>query len=174
MVLAVGLWLRFGPDPPGSVGCWSVAILGLATVAVALAPMDCAVTADPVCRQAELAGQVSWTHQAHTGASVIAAVASLVGLGVLGWYLRAVRGWRLVGRFGLAILLPSTGLCLAMAIVGLGLTSPAWVSVLGGYLGVFQRVQLLLLATWIAALATALIHDGTHQGPPRPHHRASR
>lgn len=168
-VLAVGMWLWLSPGRWTLIGCVALGVLGFATTAVGILPMDCAVTADQLCHRSEHTGRVSWVHQAHTVVSVVATTASLVALGALGWHLRRLRGWRPVGWFGLVILPPSCGLCLVMAIVGVGLNpQPPWVAHLGAYLGACQRAQLLLLAVWIAALAGALCHDASCRNRRRP------
>ncbi|MDQ1295338.1 MAG: hypothetical protein QG608_3223 [Actinomycetota bacterium] len=163
-ILALGLWWRLGPNRWAAVGCGSVAVFGLATVGVGMLPLDCAVTADAACHEAELAGRLSLGHQAHTVVSVIAATASLVGLGVLSRPLRHVHGWRPVGLLGLATLPIVAGLCLVMTVLDLQDDQVGQATALSGYLGVFQRVQLVLLTVWISALALALLLDGRH-GP---------
>jgi hypothetical protein len=144
VVFAAGLSQRLPPGRLGLAGCWAVAVFGLAGMADALMPMDCAPSVDEVCRRQEAGGALSWMHEGHTWSSVVGIVGLLVSMSLLGWHLRHHSGWRLaslVGLVGCAALSAWSAIVSVMTIEYL----PT--------LGLAQRIQVLAIAAWMAVLA---------------------
>ncbi|GHG35086.1 DUF998 domain-containing protein [Streptomyces zaomyceticus] len=147
-----------GPRRPTSHEPWALAgwialaVFGAATVADSRLPLSCAATADPACAARESAGLVPATHTAHAASSGLAMTAALVALVAL-----TVAARRLDGRWPLARTGP--------ALVAVELAATVWT--LGAVaafeagngtwaLGAGQRLQVLLVAVWLAVLAYSL------------------
>ncbi|HEY0698424.1 MAG TPA: DUF998 domain-containing protein [Micromonospora sp.] len=150
-VAVVGAPLAAGATGWPRVGWFGAAGFGVATALDGLfTPMDCAPSIDPWCARLEDSGQLSTTHQLHTftsSAAVAAAFVSLVGL-LVAVSRRAVRR---VGVVLSAFLLVTTVGTLVEVTVG------------GGWLGLWQRAQLLGLSGWLL-LAAALAGRATGRG----------
>lgn len=157
MVFAYGLRRRLPPGRAGCAGVWALGGYGLGAVADALLPLDCAPSADPGCHARELAGLVSWQHQAHTVSSVVGNVAVLASLLLLGWHLARMPPWRLAGRVGLAGFVLLGPLTLLLAVLTL---RDAWGD------GVVQRVQVALLSAWLVILAVVGPVRAARRGAP--------
>ncbi|MFB7539584.1 DUF998 domain-containing protein [Streptomyces zaomyceticus] len=147
-----------GPRRPTSREPWALAgwialaAFGAATVADSRLPLSCAATADPACAARESAGLVPATHTAHAVSSGLAMTAALVALVAL-----TVAARRFDGRWPLARTGP--------ALVAVELAATVWT--LGAVaafeagngtwaLGAGQRLQVLLVAVWLAVLAYSL------------------
>jgi len=152
-------------------GCRCVVGFGLATVAVACLPLDCAASASLACRLKERSGRVSLVHHAHSVASVLSTVAVIAGVALLGWSSRGRPGWRPVAWVSAAALPVVSLLSATLALLGLG-----WgledSETAGGHLrtvlGIGQRVELLVVAGWIGVLSACLLcaaRDPTVAGP---------
>jgi len=165
VVLAAGLRRRLPPGRAGVAGCWALAVYGLGSVVDALAPLDCAPSADARCRRLEAADPVSWFHQGHTYSGVVGLLAFFASLLLLGRHLAGRPGWRrasLLGRAGfLWFGLYSAGVA-AMTV----LFTPG--------LGVAQRLQILVCSCWLAVLSLSPesrpTTPGLYGGRPRLHH----
>ncbi|MEU5216287.1 DUF998 domain-containing protein [Streptomyces sp. NPDC020807] len=136
-------------------GWLALALFGAATVADSRLPLSCTPTADPECAARETAGLVPATHTAHAVSSSLAMTGALVGMVALTVAAR---------RYGHLPPLARTG----PALVALELAATAWT--LGAVaafeagrgtwsLGAGQRLQVLLVAVWLAVLAHATARE---------------
>lgn len=143
------------------VTAWALVGFGVATVADALLPLDCALSLGE-CAAREDAGSVSLAHQAHTYSSVASGVGSFVASAGVVWLARARRrsllglSARLAGALG-PVLGVVTG---AIGLFG----SPLPVGT-----GIVQRVQVVAFAVVLVLAAQVL---AAPQRPRRP--RSSR
>ncbi|MFF2042298.1 DUF998 domain-containing protein [Kitasatospora sp. NPDC058170] len=143
-------------------GWAALALFGAATAADSRLPLSCAPTSDEECAARETAGLVPATHTAHAVTSSLAMLGALAGLTALTVAARRYGWWPPVRRFGpwlvLAELL-ATGWSLA-AIAAFEAGHGTW------SLGAGQRLQVLLVALWLALLAFALARpDGAAAAP---------
>lgn len=128
------------------LGWACVTVFGLCTLAdVALFPMECAPSIDPTCAAAELAGELSARHYIHTVTSGLAGLAPLLGLVVTAWVWRTVAAWALCGL----MLAATTATLVAVASQRL--------------IGVGQRWQLVVVASWLVWLAVRLWRGRTEE-----------
>jgi len=85
---------RAAGHPPASlvqrVTFWALVAFGLATMADALLPLDCALSVG-TCAAREEAGHLSATHHAHTFSSVASGIGSFVASAGIVWLARARR-----------------------------------------------------------------------------------
>ncbi|WP_432120390.1 DUF998 domain-containing protein [Streptomyces sp. S1] len=142
---------------PWAVGGWiALAVFGAATVADSRLPLSCAPTVDPVCAARETAGLVPATHAAHAVSSSLAMTGALAALVAL-----TVAARRHDRRGPLARTGP--------ALVALEFAATAWtLAAVAAFeagrgvwaLGAGQRLQVLLVAAWLAVLAYSLATDG--------------
>jgi Protein of unknown function (DUF998) len=151
LVIVVALTaLRHLPSGPWwTLGWTCLGLFGAAAVGDALFPLDCAPSLESTCALRERSGHVSFSHQFHAVTSttvVIFGIGALVALSVA-----ARRAGRLpaLARWGLP-------LGLAEALVGCG-TLVAML--MGQWLGVVQRVQIVILCTGLLVIARALDTD---------------
>ncbi|MER7914649.1 DUF998 domain-containing protein [Streptomyces sp. NPDC096068] len=141
---------------PWAVGGWiALAVFGAATVADSRLPLSCAPTVDPVCAARETAGLVPATHAAHAVSSTLAMTGALAALVAL-----TVAARRRDRRGPLARTGP--------ALVALEFAATAWtLAAVAAFeagkgvwaLGAGQRLQVLLVAAWLAVLAYSLATD---------------
>ncbi|MFB7606097.1 DUF998 domain-containing protein [Streptomyces gardneri] len=144
------------PHERWALGGWiALAVFGAATAVDSRLPLSCAPTADPECAARETAGLVPATHTAHAVSSSLAvtgAVAAMIALTV------AAR------RYGRRRPLARTG----PALVVLELAATAWtLAAVAAFeagkgtwaLGAGQRLQVLLVAVWLAVLAASLVRE---------------
>ncbi|MFE2724401.1 DUF998 domain-containing protein [Kitasatospora sp. NPDC059327] len=138
---------------PWAVTGWAaLALFGAATAADSRLPLSCAPTSDEMCAARETAGLVPATHTAHAVTSSLAMLGALGGLVALTVAARRYGWWPPVGRYGpwlLAGELLATGWSLA-AIAAFEAGRGTW------SLGAGQRLQVLLVALWLAVLAGSL------------------
>ncbi|MFC7965791.1 DUF998 domain-containing protein [Streptomyces cinereoruber] len=145
---------------PWALGGWvALAVFGAATVADSRLPLSCAPTVDPVCAARETAGLVPATHAAHAVSSSLAmtgALAALVALTVAAR--RHDRGLPLArtGPVLVALELAATAWTLA-AVAAFEAGKGIWA------LGAGQRLQVLLVAVWLAVLAHSLVTDAREE-----------
>ncbi|MFH8710169.1 DUF998 domain-containing protein [Streptomyces zaomyceticus] len=143
---------RTSREPWALVGWIALAVFGAATVADSRLPLSCAVTADPACAARESAGLVPATHTAHAVSSGLAMTAALVALVALTVAARRCDGRSPLARTGpvlVAVELAATVWTLA-AVAAFEAGNGAWA------LGAGQRLQVLLVAVWLAVLAYSL------------------
>ncbi|AZM52903.1 DUF998 domain-containing protein [Streptomyces sp. WAC 01529] len=147
---AVGalVWL---PRRGWAVAGWAgLALFGAATAADSQLALSCAPTADAACAAREAAGDVPWTHSAHTVSSSVAVGGALLGMVLLTVAARRGAGaWPALARTGPVLVV------LEVAATGWTLASVAAFEAGRGTwaLGVGQRLQVLFIAVWIAVLA---------------------
>ncbi|MFB7616447.1 DUF998 domain-containing protein [Kitasatospora sp. NPDC056181] len=167
-----------GARSPGAArGPWVVtgwaalAVFGAATAADSRLPLSCAPTSDEMCAARETAGLVPATHTAHAVTSSLAMTGALGGLVALTVAARRHGWWPPVRRYGpwlLAGELLATGWSLA-AIAAFEAGRGTW------SLGAGQRLQVLLVAIWLAVLAASLARDGRERAAEeQPAGRAAR
>ncbi|MFB7515876.1 DUF998 domain-containing protein [Streptomyces sp. NPDC056144] len=134
------------------VGWLALALFGAATAADSRLPLSCTPTADPECAARETAGLVPATHTAHAVSSTLAMTGALVGMVALTVAAR---------RYGRPSPLSRTG----PVLVVLELAATAWtLAAVAAFeagkgtwsLGAGQRLQILLVAVWLAVLAYSL------------------
>ncbi|WP_309051392.1 DUF998 domain-containing protein [Streptomyces sp.] len=149
-------WARRPDRAPGtawSVAGWAaLAVFGAATVADSWLPLSCAPTTDPACAAREAAGAVPATHAAHAVSSGLATTGAVVAMILLTAAARRHGRWGALARTGAAVLaleLAATAWTLA-AVTAFEAGTGNWA------LGVAQRLQVLLVALWLAVLARAL------------------
>ncbi len=171
-VLALVTFHLRRPGPAGRPGAggrraWSLAgwaalaVFGAATAADSRLPLSCAPTSDEMCAARETAGLVPATHTAHAVTSSLAVLGALGGLAALTIAARRYGWWPPVRRYGPWLLgaeLLATGWSLS-AIAAFEAGHGTWA------LGAGQRLQVLLVALWLALLAAAL---GRPDRPGRP------
>ncbi|MDV9189476.1 DUF998 domain-containing protein [Streptomyces sp. SR27] len=142
-------------DPWEAVGWVALAVFGAATVADSRLPLSCAPTVDPECAARETAGLVPATHTAHAVSSSFAMTGALVALVALTVAAR---------RHGRRPALARTG----PALVVLEFAATAWtLTAVAAFeagkgtwsLGAGQRLQVLLVAVWLAVLAYSLARE---------------
>ncbi len=125
-------------------GWFALALFGAATaVDAALTPMDCATFSHSGCALREAFGGVSTAHHLHAASSTLAGTGALIGMAALG----------LASRYGVARL-PSPGTALVLSAIMATATTATLVALLtGGWVGVFQRLQLAAVSAWLLWLA---------------------
>ncbi|MFJ7247810.1 DUF998 domain-containing protein [Kitasatospora sp. NPDC098652] len=146
------------------VGWSALALFGAATAADSRLPLSCAPTSDEMCAARETAGLVPATHTAHAVTSSLAMLGALTGLVALTVLARRHHRWPAVRRFGPWLLgaeLLATGWSLG-AIAAFQAGRGTWA------LGAGQRLQVLLVALWLAVLAVAVARSSAPQALPAP------
>ncbi|MFJ4096342.1 DUF998 domain-containing protein [Kitasatospora sp. NPDC089913] len=138
---------------PWAAGGWAaLALFGAATAADSRLPLSCAPTSDEMCAARETAGLVPATHTAHAVTSSLAMLGALGGLAALTVAARRYGCWPPVRRYGPWLLgaeVLATGWSLG-AIAAFEAGHGTWA------LGAGQRLQVLLVALWLALLAAAV------------------
>ncbi|MEV7276690.1 DUF998 domain-containing protein [Streptomyces sp. NPDC093111] len=152
-------WARREPGPRRPwlrVGWLALALFGAATAVDSRLPLSCTPTADPECAARETAGLVPATHTAHAVSSSLAMAGALTAIVALTLAARRYGLWRPLARTGpvlVALELLATAWTLAAVAAfeaGKGLWS----------LGAGQRLQVLLVAVWLAVLAWSVHREG--------------
>lgn len=164
------------PATPGRsrwalVGWSALALFGAATAADSRLPLSCAPTSDEMCAARETAGLVPATHTAHAVTSSLAVLGALTGLVALTVAARRHHQWPAVRRLGPWLLgaeLLATGWSLG-AIAAFQAGRGTWA------LGAGQRLQVLLVAIWLAVLAVAVARSTgpTERSAPRTAERSA-
>ncbi|MFC8265653.1 DUF998 domain-containing protein [Streptomyces cinereoruber] len=145
---------------PWALGGWiALAVFGAATVADSRLPLSCAPTVDPVCAARETAGLVPATHAAHAVSSSLAMTGALAALVALTVAARRHDRRLPLARTGpvlVALELAATAWTLA-AVAAFEAGKGIWA------LGAGQRLQVLLVAVWLAVLAHSLVTDAREE-----------
>ncbi|MER5885166.1 DUF998 domain-containing protein [Streptomyces sp. NPDC001941] len=154
LVLAGAVWALAVLDRrPWSVAGWAgLALFGAATAADSRLPLSCKPTVDPECAARETAGLVPATHTAHAVSSSLAITGALVGIVALTVAARRYGWWPPLARTGPALVvleLLATAWTLA-AVAAFQAGRGTW------SLGAGQRLQVLLVAGWLAVLAVSV------------------
>ncbi|MEU9042811.1 MULTISPECIES: DUF998 domain-containing protein [unclassified Kitasatospora] len=156
------------------VGWSALALFGAATAADSRLPLSCTPTSDEMCAARETAGLVPATHTAHAVTSSLAMLGALTALVALTVAARRYGWWPPVRRLGPWLLgaeLLATGWSLA-AIAAFQAGRGTWA------LGAGQRLQVLLVALWLAVLAVGVARFTTsarstrRDGPGEQRHQA--
>ncbi|MER7154284.1 DUF998 domain-containing protein [Streptomyces lydicus] len=160
--------------PRATAGWCALALFGAATAVDSRLPLSCAPTGDPACAARETAGLVPATHAAHAVSSTCAMAGALAALALLTFAARRDDHWPALGRLGPPLVLAElaatfwTLASVAAFTAGRG----TWA------LGAGQRLQVLLVALYLALLARCVARPGaaTPPGPPaaRPSPRPER
>lgn len=137
---------------------WALFAFGLATVADALLPLDCALSVGD-CAAREEAGELSLAHQAHTFSSVASGVSSFVASAGVVWLARARRrtllgfSARLAGALGplLGVVTGTIGLFGSPLPVGTGIV---------------QRVQIVAFSVVLVLAVQVLTLRQPQRGAP--------
>ncbi|MFI1201760.1 DUF998 domain-containing protein [Streptomyces sp. NPDC020883] len=136
-------------------GLGALALFGAATALDSRLPLSCAPTSDPVCAARETAGLVPATHTAHAVSSTLAMLGALAALVLLTVAARRHGHWPALVRLGPPLVLAelaATAWTLA-EVAALTAGRGTWA------LGVGQRLQVLLVALYVALLAGCLARD---------------
>ncbi|MFB6527220.1 DUF998 domain-containing protein [Streptomyces sp. NPDC056399] len=139
-------------EPWSVLGWGALALFGAATVADSRLPLSCAATTDPACAAREAAGLVPATHTAHAVSSGLAMTGALLALVALTVAARRYGRGRPLARTGpvvVALEIAATVWTLA-AVAAFEAGKGTWA------LGAGQRLQVLLVAVWLAVLAYSL------------------
>ncbi|MFE7551402.1 DUF998 domain-containing protein [Streptomyces gardneri] len=144
------------PHERWAVGGWiALAVFGAATAVDSRLPLSCAPTADPECAARETAGLVPATHTAHAVSSSLAVTGAIAAMIALTVAARRYGRWRPLARTGPALVvleLAATAWTLA-AVAAFEAGKGTWA------LGAGQRLQVLLVAVWLAVLAASLVRE---------------
>jgi hypothetical protein len=137
---------------------WAFVAFGLATMADALLPLDCALSVGD-CAAREAAGELSLAHEAHTFSSVASGVSSFVASAGVVWLARARR--RTLLGFS-ARLAGALGPCLGVVTGAIGLFgSPLPVGT-----GIVQRVQIVAFSVVLGLAVQVLTLRRPHRRAP--------
>ncbi|MFI8516672.1 DUF998 domain-containing protein [Streptomyces sp. NPDC085481] len=134
------------------LGWLALALFGAATVADSRLPLSCTPTADPECAARETAGLVPATHTAHAVSSTLAMAGALIAMVALTVAARRYGIWAPLARTGPALVVlefAATAWTLA-AVAAFEAGRGTW------SLGAGQRLQVLLVAVWLAVLACSV------------------
>ncbi|MEV4870387.1 DUF998 domain-containing protein [Streptomyces syringium] len=135
------------PGRLAAAGWWAVIAFAACSVADTIVPMRCAPSVDPSCEAVN-----PW----HTTTSALVHFAIFSSMALLSAAAKTgCPSWPLVRRWG-PWLLPCAMVC-AVATVGPLFGGPGWH-------GIPQRAHLILVGTWFALLAVALVRPLTHGG----------
>ncbi|MFF6774751.1 DUF998 domain-containing protein [Streptomyces sp. NPDC012637] len=155
-----GLSLAGSRRPWTALGWLALAVFGAATVADSRLPLSCTPTVDPECAARETAGLVPATHTAHAVSSTLAMLGALTAMVALTVAARRYGLWAPLARTGPALVVlefAATAWTLA-AVAAFEAGRGTW------SLGAGQRLQVLLVAVWLAVLAGAVAREAAGAG----------
>ena len=157
IAVAIALSLDAPKTLRGQLGPALIAVTGLAQILVGFPfPADCRDTIDAGCEARELAGQVSWQHEAHGWAYVVGGDALLLSVFAMAWRFWGDRRW---GRADLATL--------GAALIGIPISATLFYFAdngIDGSYGLVQRLALAAGAVWVGALALGLLYVHRRNG----------
>ncbi|MDJ0466850.1 DUF998 domain-containing protein [Streptomyces sp. H27-C3] len=148
------------PHRPWAVVGWAGLVLfGAATTADSRLPLSCAPTVDSACAARETAGLVPAAHAAHAWSSSLATTGAIVGVVALTVAARRYGWWPPLARVG------PTLVAAELAATVWTLTSVALFEAGNGtlLLGTGQRLQVLLVAIWLAVLALSVAREKLYE-----------
>jgi Protein of unknown function (DUF998) len=148
---AVVLWHRLPYDRPAMLGCACLATSGICGVLDARYPMPCTPSTDRSCqRRVEQVSVLVQLHHPHAVSGSVGVFAVVMAMLLLS-RARGIRAWssRLAWACLMSWLLLSVLGLLELALIYAGRGA-----------GAAERVHILLISTWIAALAWYLARDG--------------
>jgi hypothetical protein len=155
LALALALPAALPPRPAARVAAGLFALAGLAVLAAALVPLDCAVNGDRACADALDAGTLSWRTYAHLWAGLVFDVAFVLT------------------TFAIARALWPRHVALP-AMLAAGSAFPILIaSVAGGALagddaGLTQRLGFLAVHVWVVLVAVGILHSTRAAPAPGP------
>lgn len=137
------LWNVFPKSRLVRISQLALILFALLTIIDLALPLDCAPTADALCRQQEQLGFVSFAHQAHGLTGILESSSVNLALLLLPWALWLQPGWRRFSRWSVAL-----G---AIYMAGNAMIIAQYVFGIEG-LGITQRVQILTFSTFLIVL----------------------
>ncbi|GAA1821757.1 DUF998 domain-containing protein [Planosporangium flavigriseum] len=162
-VLAVALGVHLRPERRGTLGFLCLAGVGLASIVDGLRPMPCTPsTSEPCRRHIDEVTIFAQLHQGHTVSSVLGVLAAQAAMLLLGASPRVRRSWP---RFARASLVSG------VVLVVLGLSEVPLA--LYQDVGVLERIHVLLISAWIAALGWYPSRARSVETPPVRLHRGA-
>lgn len=160
--LAVAIWgasfvaaaVALSLDAPrgwrGQLGPALIGLTGVAQILVGFPfPLDCRETIDAGCQVRDLAGQVSWRHQAHGWAFVVGLDALMLSVFAMAWRFRGDPRWGRADLFTLGCGLFGLAIFAGLLFFGDDGTS--------GHYGLIQRLALAAGGFWVALLMGGLL-----------------
>lgn len=146
-----------------TAGWAALALFGAATAADSRLPLSCAPTSDPVCAARETAGLVPATHTAHAVSSSLAMTGALAALILLTAAARRHGGPAPLRRLGPPLVLAELAATLwtLAAVAAFSAGRGTWA------LGAGQRLQVLLVACYVALLACCPAWAPERPGQPQ-------
>ncbi|WP_434588780.1 DUF998 domain-containing protein [Streptomyces sp. A5-4] len=145
--------------PWSAVGWAGLVLFGAGTATDSRLPLSCAPTVDPACAARETAGLVPATHAAHAWSSSLATTGAIVGVVALTVAARRYGRWPALARVGPALVTAE------LAATVWTLTAVALFEAGNGtlLLGTGQRLQVLLVAGWLAVLALSVAREKLYE-----------
>jgi hypothetical membrane protein len=146
LIVVLALMLRDGLPChwQREAGRAALAMAGTASVFDGWHPMGCAPSIVAACRpHPGLTGLLGQLREAHTVSSVIGVVAAVVSMLLLGSLLREIPRWRHLGGIGHLA---------ALVVIALGILELP-LSLTNHWVGLVERIQVLWMSGWFAALA---------------------
>jgi hypothetical protein len=154
IIVSVTALVTLRRRPWASAGWTFLLLFGISVLGDATFPLDCAPSLDTTCALRERADHVSFSHQFHavTSGSVIAC--AIIALFTLSIAARRYGWWPALARWGWALAIAEvvsalTTLCLMVA---------------GAWLGLAQRIQIVVLCLSLLTIAWALYADRRDRG----------
>lgn len=139
-----------------------IALTGLAQILAGFPfPADCQTTIDPACHARDLAGDVSWRHEAHGWSYFLGAIALQLSVFAMAWRFRGDERW---GRSDL--------LALGSGLLGLAIFAGLFFAAgndTDGHYGLIQRLALMAGGLWVFALTVGLLAIYGRLGEPAAH-----
>jgi hypothetical membrane protein len=163
LIMLLALLLRDGLPQAWcrQAGRAALAIAGVASVFDGWHPMGCAPSIDMACRPHQnLIGLVAQLREAHTVSSVVGILAAVASMLLLGTLLAESPRWRRLGEIGQLA---------AVAVIALGLLELP-LSLTNHWVGLVERIQVLWISGWFAALALLALRAAVRswEPPARP------
>jgi hypothetical membrane protein len=146
LIVVLALMLRDGLPRhwQREAGRAALAIAGAASLFDGWHPMGCAPSIVAACRpHPGLIGLLGQLREAHTVSSVVGVVAVVASMLLLGRLLREIPRWRHLGELGQVA---------ALVVIALGILELP-LSLTNQWVGLVERIQVLWMSGWFAALA---------------------
>jgi len=160
-VAAVTALVTLRRSPWAVTGWLFLLMFGVATIADAAFPLDCAPSENTTCALLERSGKLSFSHQFHSVTSASAITCATVALFALSVAARRQGRWPSLARWG-------RPLALANVLAAVAVTA---LMTVGAWLGIAQRVQISILCLNLLLIAWALQADRRARTTPQRGHR---
>ncbi len=147
LIASALLWNAFPKRRLVRTGQVGLILIGVLTAADSMLPLDCVPTADAACRLHEGLALVSFAHQTHGVTGVAVGLTINVVLLTFGLAFRHQPSWRA---------LSVSGYSLGLAYTGLNLLFVAQYYQYLPWLGITQRIQVVLFSAFLIVLAITL------------------